>query len=239
LDVTLRVLDELAASDTLPRVGLEEVRRHVVEERELRRSTMLKRLADVDVEKLGRRVASVSAALERDELARWRDALASRVLNRAKSLGTAIAEAGRMYSPEHLHQVRISVKKLRYVLEIASETGTRSATAPVRVLERVQDTLGRLHDLQVLQAHVAAVQANPPGRSLPQGALPTVARALEDQCRHLHGRYVASVPRLLELVASMRRLVVPQIAHPPRAKRRPLKMNLDHGSRRRAKIGAV
>ena len=34
-----------------------------------------------------------------------------------------MAEAGQMYNPERLHQVRIATKKLRYGLEIAGEGG--------------------------------------------------------------------------------------------------------------------
>ena len=94
--------------------------------------------------------------------------------------------AGHMYAPEQLHQVRIAAKKLRYAMELALDAGVKSASAPVRAVKRAQDTLGRLHDLQVLQSHVAAVQAQPSGRSLPDGGLDVISRALEDECRHLH-----------------------------------------------------
>ena len=83
--------------------------------------------------------------------------------------------AGHMYSPEQLHQVRIAAKKLRYAMELAFDGGVKSAAAPVRAVKRAQDTLGRLHDLQVLQSHVAAVQAEPSGRSLPDGGLDMIA----------------------------------------------------------------
>src|SRR5688500_3909732 len=43
LDVTLSVVDELAARNTLPRIALEEVRRRVVKEQERRRRVMLKK----------------------------------------------------------------------------------------------------------------------------------------------------------------------------------------------------
>ena len=46
---------------------LEEVRAHVVEEREHRRATMLKRLEKVKVDKLDRRLASVAEALQEAE----------------------------------------------------------------------------------------------------------------------------------------------------------------------------
>ena len=64
---------------------------------------------------------------------------------------------------EQLHQVRIASKKLRYALEIAADSGLKAALH-VRALKRTQET-GRLHDLQVLQRHVPAVQAKPAGRA--------------------------------------------------------------------------
>ena len=125
--------------------------------------------------------------------------------------------AGHMYAPEQLHQVRIAAKKLRYAMELAFDAGVKSASAPVRAVKRAQDTLGRLHDLQVLQSHVAAVQAEPSGRSLPDGGLDIISRALEDECRHLHARYVATMPKLAEVVEATRAVVVPELAHRARA----------------------
>ena len=98
-----------------------------------------------------------------------------------------------MYAPERLHAVRIAAKKLRYGLELAAGSGLPQASPHVRTIKRAQDTLGKLHDLQVLQAHVAAVQAEPrAGRQQSRVALEDLARQIEGQCRHLHGRYVAS-----------------------------------------------
>ena len=102
-----------------------------------------------------------------------------------------------MYTPERLHAVRIAAKKLRYGLEIAAEAACRPAAPLVRTMKRVQDTLGRLHDLQVLQTHVAAVQAHAARpRAVPTAASTRWPAALEDECRHLHGRYVALSPAL-------------------------------------------
>jgi CHAD domain-containing protein len=239
LDVTLTVLDELAARDTLPRLGLEEVRAHVVEEREQRRATMLRRLDKVKIDKLDRRLASVAEALQEAETEHWRETLAARLAKRSKGLASAIAEAGQMYSPERLHQVRIATKKLRYSLEIAGEGGVRAALPVVRQLKKTQDTLGRLHDLQVLEAHVAAVQAQPSERTLPDGSLQEIARALEDELRHLHGRYIASVPALTTAIDATKGVVIAQLIKPA-AGRRGLKMALPPRARRRgAADGAV
>jgi CHAD domain-containing protein len=224
LDVTLKVLDDLAAGDTLPRPALEEVRAHVVEEREQRRATMLKRLDRVKVDKLDRRLASVAEALQDAESERWRGALASRLSKRAKGLGVAMDEAGQIYNPDSLHRVRIATKKLRYSLEIAAEGGFRPAAPLVRQLKRVQDTLGRLHDLQVLQLHVEAVQTQPPSRKLPEGSLGVLARALEDECRHIHGRYIFLSPGLRTTIENTRPIVAELLR--PSGRSRSLKMAL-------------
>jgi CHAD domain-containing protein len=238
LDVTLQVLDELAARDSLPRPALEEVRAHVVLERDERRAEMLERIDDVNLEKLDRRLASVVEAVGESDSEEWRDALGSRLVKRAKVLASAIADAGHVYSPEPLHQVRIAAKKLRYAMELALDTGIKAAAAPLRLVKNAQDTLGRLHDLQVLQTHVAAVQVEPKVRTLPAGGLDILARALEDQCRHLHARYVASIPKLNEVLDATRAVIVPQLAQRASAGRRALKMTLKPRSSSRRAIAA-
>jgi CHAD domain-containing protein len=223
LDVTIELLDELVANDTLPRPPLEAVRGRVVVERDAHRAAMLKRLDHVNVSKLDRRLEEIGQMLAAPGSEAWRDALGARLVKRAKALATAMAAAGHLYAPEQLHQVRIAAKKLRYAAELAYDAGVKSASAPVRAVKRAQDTLGRLHDLQVLQSHVAAVQAEQPAnRSLPDGGLDVISRALEEECRHLHARYVAAIPRLNEVVDAIRTVVVPQLAHRARA----LKMTL-------------
>lgn len=238
LDVTLQVLDDLSSRDTLPRAALEQVRAHVVHERDERRAVMLKRMEDVNVQKLERRLETVGEALEESDSEAWRDALGARLVSRSKTLTAAIDEAGHIYAPEQLHRVRIALKKLRYALEVASEAGIKAAAAPVRTVKRAQDTLGTLHDLQILQTHVAAVQATPDkGGTLPDGGLEVIARALEDQCRHLHARYVAFVPKITEAIAGVRAQVVPQLAQRQTRRKRPLKMALkDRPAVKRASV---
>jgi CHAD domain-containing protein len=233
LDVTLQMVDELAAGETLPRLALEEVRAHVVAERDGGRATMLKRLEQVNTDKLDRRLAFVGETLAESDSQEWRGALGSRLMKRQKALRAAIDDAGQMYAPEKLHQVRIASKKLRYAMELALDAGIKSASGPLRTVKRAQDTLGRLHDLQVLQHHVAAVQASPAGKA-PSGGLEIVNRALEDRCRHLHASYIATIPKLNEVVDAVRSVVVPQLAARARTPLRALKMTLKQRNARRA-----
>ena len=227
LDVTLSLIDELAASDDLSRVALQDVRLHVDAERTRRREAMLTRLGDVNLDKLNRRLASVSDAVAQSDSQAWRQALAGRLVKRAKRLAVRIDEAGQLYAPEQLHQVRIAVKQLRYGLELAADSGIKTAAALVRELKRSQEVLGRLHDLQVLQTHVAAVQVSAPGRIAPHEGLAAIAGRIEEHCRILHGKYVAAAPSLVDLTAKVRTDVVARLAQT-----RTLKMSLTHGHTR-------
>jgi len=225
LDVTIALLDDLAARDAVPRLALEEVRGHVMKKQEQRRGVMLKRLDRVNVDKLDRRLGSLGEALQQADKEPWRQTLASRLLKRSKVLRAAAEEAGHMYEAERLHNVRIAAKKLRYAVEVAAETGIKAATRPASTIKRAQDTLGRLHDLQVLQLHVAEVQAMPRRSPSNDGGLDAISRLLEDECRHLHARYVAGVPALQAVIEDIRTVVVPQLVR-PRRPRRALKMKL-------------
>jgi CHAD domain-containing protein len=231
LDVTLTLLDELARSPHVSRNAVEDVRARVVAARDAGRKVMLERLERVDAAKLEHRLASVGASLQTAVAEPWRKALASRLAKRARDLSDSVNAAGHMYAPDRLHVVRVAAKKLRYGLELANDSGIRDAAAHVRTLKRAQDMLGKLHDLQVLQGYVAAVLANGTS-SRPQAreGLEDLSRHIEDQCRHLHGRYVALVPSLREVVIAVRKTVVPQLAHAPR-RVSPVKMGLARAPR--------
>jgi CHAD domain-containing protein len=192
----------------------------VVREREARRGRMLKRLDRVDAEKIARRLGSVGSALESAAGEPWRRALGRRLLQRSKRLLGVMDAAGQMYAPERLHEVRIAAKKLRYGLELAADSGLPLAAPYVRTIKRAQDILGKLHDLQVLQAHIAAAQipADPP-RPESRAALDALAAHVEAQCRHLHARYLLSTPALREVPAAVRTGIVPQLAQLPRPTR--------------------
>ena len=232
LDVTLHLIDELAERPAIPRAALAEVRALVIEEREQRRAVMLERLGDVNGEKLARRLQAVKQSLMKPTPGHaWRAALAGRVARRGRRLERAIEAAGQIYEPEALHEVRIAAKKLRYALEIADESGAAPCADAVRAIKRVQDALGRLHDLQVLQHHVAAVGALPRNRrSTPDAGLAVLSRMIEDQCRHLHGRYVAALPDLAVAVAAARREIPVRLT----ARKRSAKMSLAARRRRAA-----
>lgn len=222
LDVTLVLLDELESAADLPRSAVEEVRAHVQVERAKRREVMLTRIGSVSSDKLNRRLAAVADAVALVPGEAWRQVLAARLAKRARTLAEEVEAAGQLYAPEQLHQVRIAVKKLRYGLELAVDAGVTAATPLVRTLKRVQEVLGTLHDLQVLQKHVMAVQVNTPRQTGPHEGLAAIAGRIEAQCRVLHGRFVRKAPDLIEVTRLVRAEVAPGLAHA----QRPIKMGL-------------
>ena len=228
LDVALVLIDELRERSGMPRPALAELRARVMEEREQRRLTMHERMADVDVEKLHRRLESVREALGTPQPGHtWRAALASRLIARARRLDRAIEAAGRIYAPEALHAVRIAAKKLRYAIEIAHDTKAAPAARPLLVMKRAQDTLGRLHDLQILQHHIAEIAADAGSpQAVPDPGLGILSRLIEDECRRLHGRYVKMLPELREVLEYARHDAAVRVTAP---RPRPARMALSPG----------
>jgi CHAD domain-containing protein len=238
LDVTLHLIDELGEKPGIPRPALADVRAHVIEAREERRAVMHERLAEVNVDKLARRLDAVRDSLRQPSPNHtWRAALASRVAKRARHLSSAIEDAGQIYAPEALHNVRIATKKLRYAMELADESGAAPSAALVRTLRRAQDALGRMHDLQVLQHYVSEVAARPQGHlPAPDAALAILSRSIEEECRQLHGRYVALLPELIETAQTARqdtavRLTAASRVQSARAAKMPLRSRRHTGSR--------
>src|ERR1700674_1882218 len=79
----------------------------------------------------------------------WRWAVDARVSRRASTLKAAIGEAGAVYLPERIHRVRLALKKLRYGVELATETAGIRESSDLATLKRGQELLGRVRDLQV------------------------------------------------------------------------------------------
>ena len=203
-DVELLTLAEIERERGVPRRAVACLARVIAEERRLLQADLVRDIDRVDVDKLRRK--AVSAATRRGtEAPRGRDperiaAARARAARRAVRLRTAIDVAAGMYVPERLHQVRIAVKKLRYALEVARALSASRAVATINALKRMQDLLGRLHDLEVLIVRTRAVQASAKARDLRlSGHLDDLVRRLENECRQLHGRYMAGRSGVLKI----------------------------------------
>jgi CHAD domain-containing protein len=205
LDVALLTLDELASDATLQGDGLDLLVSVLTEERREHYSAMVGELEGVDLERLRHKVMAaarkhVTREGQTESDPKGLKAVAKRAVRRAQSLREAIENAGGIYLPDRLHQVRIAVKKLRYTLEIARELSRSRATARIRTLKSAQDLLGRMHDFDVLITRIRSLQGSDRAPALKVSAdLDRLVRYLEMECRQLHVRYTEFKKKLLEL----------------------------------------
>jgi len=205
LDVALITLDELAASGDAPEGGIVRLRFVVAEERTRLLIEMTRQIERLDLHKVQKQsldAARAGASKKRGgrgDRRRIADADA-RTARRGADLHAAINNAGGIYLADRLHAVRIAVKKLRYTMEIARELRGSRALKQLRTLKRVQDLLGRMHDLEVLIARTRALQSTANVRDLKLSAdLDRLVRVLEMECRRLHGRYMNERKSLLTI----------------------------------------
>jgi CHAD domain-containing protein len=223
LDVALEMLEEVGREAGVPRAAVACLRQMIAEERRRLHAEAVRRMEDIDPARMRRRmVAAVrkSAAGGHSERA-WRHAAARhRAVRRAARLKGAIDNAAGLYLPDRLHEVRIAIKKLRYALEIVGQIGARGTgrsqlAGHILALKRAQDMLGRMHDFEVLIARTRAVQASAAAPDLRlSGELDQLVRRFETECRLLHGHYMASRLRLLDICTTL-------TARPRRAIKRP------------------
>jgi CHAD domain-containing protein len=225
LDVELNLLE--ARADGMSERALEMVRREIAARRQALREELRDDAPVNDVKRLIRKLEKVAEG-KREKKARergrkaihkleaqWRAVLAARLMQRAKRLAAAIEEAGPVYAPDRLHDVRISTKKLRYALEIARDARVAGVAALLRTLKRHQERLGHLHDLQMLLKHVRETETSPAvGASV--NDLTAYADSLDRECRRLHAGFVESRGELVSVVKRVRQHVVPALTTQPR-----------------------
>ena len=197
LDALLLVIDELQVSRRDRGAALARVGVRVSKARDQARKRLTTRLRVAEMWRLASKLGKLAGELGAAEQASskttarsWRWAVDARVASRASSLSVAIHDAGGVYLPERLHVVRVSLKKLRYAVELSVELSGKTDGA-LRALKRGQDLLGRMHDLQVLIDRGRQVQASlaPPNVTVWR-ELDALLLSLDDDCRRLHARYM-------------------------------------------------
>ena len=143
------------------------------------------------LEKISRDLKDVDRTRSRRRAWQW--ALEARVARRAVALDEAMTEAGAVYLPERLHRVRIAVKKLRYAVELLLESRA-GGNGALKALKRSQDTLGHLHDLEMLLKRTREEQGA--GERSLRRDLDALVDLLERQCRSVHAQYLRLQPAL-------------------------------------------
>ena len=139
----------------------------------------------------------------RDSDEHWRLVLAARIVRRSKQLEQFVEHAGALYAPDRLHGVRVSVKKLRYALELGQEARIPRLMSAIRFLKKMQDNLGELQDREMLLDRVRTVHAAQ-GHEAVSDSLARLTRLLEEETRQYHAQFVSHREDLMKLCRDVR-----------------------------------
>ena len=204
IDVALVELDRASRrhgwTDSLAGV----IRRRLGQERERRAKRMAAKVAKQDRRRVRDEIRVLAARVSEADDRLWQSSLAARIVRRARAVLEASAAAGTIYAPDRLHALRITIKKLRYALELLPPTSAFDVAETIRVLKRAQRRFGTLHDLQVLTAQVQAIDAVA-RRSYEHAALMAAIEDLERDCRQIHAQALAVMPKVEERARLVRR----------------------------------
>jgi CHAD domain-containing protein len=131
---------------------------------------------------LERRLDEVSPA---DDAPPFRSVLGRLIASHAADLRPLLEQVPPLDAPRAIHQARIEAKRLRYVLE-PLRRDLPGSTLLVHRLERIQDLLGELHDLQVLEHTLLSIRSS--GASA--RALLLLTRLVRARQRRVYGEAV-------------------------------------------------
>jgi CHAD domain-containing protein len=204
IDVALIELDRAIRRHGWPDELGGMIRRRLVQQRERRAKRMAARITKQERVRVRDEVRAVATRLAKTDDRAWQSALAARVVRRARAVLGASAAAGTLYVPERLHALRITIKKLRYALELLPPTPGFDVADALALLKRAQQRFGTLHDVQVLTSEVHAIDATA-RRPADRVALGAAIEDLERDCREIHAKALALVPDVAECARQVRR----------------------------------
>jgi hypothetical protein len=95
--------------------------------------------------------------------------------------------------PTRTHRVRIALKKLRYAVEVGVAGGAMRDAELLAVMKAEQETLGELHDLQVVADTIEAFAF--PSKAARRAAQ-LLAAAVDVEVGRLHDKYVRHRERI-------------------------------------------
>jgi CHAD domain-containing protein len=195
VDVSLDLLEKIERRSPPTAPAVAAVRARLLRVHQRRRRQLIKKLERQDIAALERFCSSVSAA-NGFRAAPWRTtrpgrALTAAIAAHAEDAQAAVAHASAVYFPRRAHAVRVALKKLRYLVELLDREEERRPA--LRALRRAQDTLGDLHDREVLAERLKRMLRR---ESIPAANM--LADVLDGEARELFARYLDTRQRLTE-----------------------------------------
>ena len=124
---------------------------------------------------------------------KWEAAIWTSIGERGADAAAATRRAPAVYFPNRTHRVRIAVKKLRYAVEIAAETGVWRRRNVLKDLREIQQVLGDLHDVQVLLDLASEAPS-------PDGAAPAPGSPIRELLEAERDRYVSQYAKRRERI---------------------------------------
>ena len=201
-DVLMLLMQEISKDSRYPEMAVKQIGGTAARAGAVARERLSTKLPTAKLKRLARKLERVSKGLDSNEAGTDRRgassprsvrlwALEAQLTRRASRVREAVEAAGAVYVPEPLHGVRIAVKKLRYVAELAAGSTRKRIAADIAALKAVQDLLGRLHDFEMLlvRAREAQASVSPPDLAAWRD-LGSVIHIVQDECRRLHARYM-------------------------------------------------
>jgi CHAD domain-containing protein len=208
LDITHEVFRTLSTRVYTASYAIAAARRIVERDQQQARRRFAKALDHLELQpllSLRERPWITAASLWKD----WRRRIVSETLARQRALCDAMEHAPAVYMPNRVHRARIATKKLRYTLEVTQATGISVHTTVMRDLRKIQDLLGRVHDIDVARRVVQRLD----GTDKPIAAeVPLLDAVLAADCAALHEKYLGRRERIraacdycTQIVAAARR----------------------------------
>jgi CHAD domain-containing protein len=158
----------LSVSDRLPHTAatdLHTLRRAIRQRQQDARRQMVKAIERLDLPALRDEVSGSGRAQSRPWkwlprisgrlVSGWSEPIWTRIGTRSQEAAEAAERTPAIYFPNRVHTARIAIKKLRYAVEIAAETGIWRPDRVLKDLRKLQGILGGIHDLQVLRDFAA------------------------------------------------------------------------------------
>ena len=173
------------AEAAVPPIAVDELRR-------------IARKLDRLVDELAKQEDTAGLAQDADGTAKsgWRWAIDARVARRASRLRAAIDEAGAVYLPERLHDVRIAVKKLRYAVELGADaSGARRERRSARADARAGAARPHARSADADRARPGGAGVADAAQSRCLARPRRLVASLDDDCRRLHARYMRARSR--------------------------------------------
>ena len=192
LDVAHELAVDLGVRMPAAAAAVGVIQRDLYERRDRARRRLIKALDRIELRPLAHRRARRPLAplvFWTD----WREGLIAAVIAKTTALRAAIDNAPLVYMPNRLHRVRIALKKLRYVLEIAEAAGTAIDRDVMRDARKIQDTLGRMHDVHTARELVRRLDVR--ARRIADEAR-LVDAVMTADCAALHAKYLSRRERL-------------------------------------------